>query len=263
MLRSNCARALNLTSKLRSQRLLSSSSRLWSQNETPEKEARKLTPQEAKVEAARLALQSLKDMGSLFSSGNEESMQPIDTAPIFEHPELFNDLNVIHQGQVVKELQMKFEDKWSKLTANDKMLAYYIYYGNWGPREKFSNWNDSTAPLDLPFTVPSIVKSGQPRAKDLVKKLEPVILSETEVRKEQFDTKKMDPVTKTFIYIAIFITMFALARDKKIGEKGRPTEPILDDPYEKKRKEEALAQKALEEEQALKNRRHWYYLWLK
>lgn len=263
MIRSKFVASLRVATPHAQIRSLSSSSLLFNKQNVAEKDGKKLSSQEAKVEAARLALQSLKDMGSLFSSGNEDAMQPIDTAPIFEHPELFTDLNVLHQGQVVQELQLKFEDKWTKLTPQDKKLAYYIYYGNWGPREKFTNWNEASAPLDLPFTVPTVIRNATPRAKDVINKLEPVILSETEVRKEQFDTKKMDPVTKTFIYVAIFITMFALARDKKIGEEGKPSEPFLHDPYKKKKEEEEIAKKALEEAEALKNKRHWYYLWLK
>lgn len=263
MIRSKFITSFKVTNPFVQKRSLSCTLRISNKQNVAEKDGKKLSPQEAKVEAARLALQSLKDMGSLFSSGNEDSMQPIDTAPIYEHPELFTDLNVFHQGQVVQELQLKFEDKWTKLTPQDKKLAFFIYYGNWGPRQKFSNWNDASAPLDLPFTVPAVIKNVTPKAKDIVKKLHPVILSETEVRKEQFDTKKMDPVTKTFIYIAIFITMFALARDKKIGEEGKPAEPFLHDPYKKKKEEDERAQKALEEAEALKNKRHWYYLWLK
>lgn len=263
MIRSRYITSLRVAKPIGSIRTLSCSVKLNNKQDVAEKDGKKLTPQEAKVEAARLAIQSLKDMGSLFSSGNEDAMQPIDTAPIFEHPELFTDLNILHQGQVVQELQLKFEDKWTKLTPQDKKLAYYIYYGNWGPREKFSNWSDSSAPLDLPFTIPAVIKNATPKAKDSIKKLEPVILSETEIRKNQFDTRKMDPVTKVFVYIAIFITMFALARDKKIGEKGKPTEPFLHDPYKKKKEEEEMAQRALKEAEELRNKRHWYYLWLK
>lgn len=252
-----------VANSIRSQRLLSSS-KVLNQADVPEKDGKKLTPQEAKIEAARLAMKSLKDMGSLFSSGNDEAVQPIDTSLIFELPQLFAELSLLHQGQVLEELQKKMDDKWTKLTEQDKKLAYYIYYGNWGPREKFENWSAVDAPLDLPFTVPSQIRLTSPGPKDLVKKPSPVILGETEVRKEQFDTSKMDPVTKTFIYLTIFIVMFALARDKSTGEKGKPVELVVEDLYTKRKEAAELARRA-EEQAAItqRNQRHWYYLWLK
>lgn len=254
---------LAATRSLRPQRLFGSTS-VHRQAEVPKKDGKKLTPQEAKIEAARLAMKSLKDMGSLFSSGNDEAVQPIDTTLIFELPQLFAELSLLHQGQVLEELQAKMDDKWTKLTEKDKKLAYYIYYGNWGPREKFDNWNNSDAPFDLPFTVPSQVRVSKPGPNDPIKKPSPVILGETEVRKEQFDTSKMDPVTKTFIYLTIFIAMFALARDKNTGEKGKPIELVVEDAYTKKKEADELARKAEEDaEAARRNQRHWYYLWLK
>lgn len=244
------------------QRLFSTTIRLRNA-EVPVKDGKKLSPQEAKIEAARLAMQSLKDMGSLFSSGNNDAVQPIDTAPVFEEPLLFAELSLLHKGQVLEELQQKMDHKWAKLTEQDKKLAYYIFYGNWGPREKFANWNDTSAPLDLPFTVPSLIRTSAPQSNDLIKQLEPVILGETEVRKEQFETSKIDPVTKTIIYITIFVAMVALARDKNTGEKGKPVEPVIEDLYVKKKEEEGGRQEALEEASLKKSLRRWYYLWLK
>lgn len=229
---------------------------------------RKLSPQEAKAEAAKLAMQSLKDVGSLFSSGSDDAVQPIDTQPVFSNPKLFGTLNLLHQGQVLKELQEKFDKKWTKLTDEDKKLAYYIAYGNWGPRENFSNWETQEAPYDLPFAIPSQIRTTTPSAKDLVKRLEPLYLSETPVRKAQFDTSKMDPVTKTFIYITLFVILFALLRDKNIGEAGKPEEIVVEDKYmiakaEKERKEQLEKErlKQLQKENAAA--RKWYYLWLK
>ncbi|EGW29908.1 uncharacterized protein SPAPADRAFT_63538 [Spathaspora passalidarum NRRL Y-27907] len=236
----------------------------------------KLTPEEARKQAAQLALQSLKDFGSLLSSSSsDEATQPIDTAPIFEDPTLFGSLSLLHQGQVLKELQEKYDKKWEKLTLKDKKLGYYIAYGNWGSREKFDNWNTLEAPYDLPFTVPSQVKNSHPEAKTVIKKLEPVILAETEVRKDQFDFKRMDGATKFFIYLTAFIVLFGLYRDKKIGEDGKPVEIIIEDHYEKARQariaqeEEEKLQRQVEQriatqklEQAT-NQRKWYYLWLK
>lgn len=230
----------------------------------PQVNGKKLTPQEAKMEAAKLALSSLKDMGSLFSSGNDDATQPIDTAPVFENPYIFGSLNVIQQDQVVKELQEKYDKKWTKLNENDKKLGYYIAYGNWGVRENFTQWDSAEAPWDLPFTVPSKIRTANPKPKDIIKKLEPVFLAETDVRKAQFDIKKMDPVTKTFIYITVFVVLLALARDKKVGEAGRPEEYVTIDQYAQQRaNEQRIEEEARSAEEARAKARKWYYLWLK
>ncbi|RLV92930.1 Genetic interactor of prohibitin 7 mitochondrial [Spathaspora sp. JA1] len=238
---------------------------------------KKLSPEEARKQAAQLALQSLKDFGSLLSSSSsDEATQPIDTKPIFEDPTLFGSLSLLHQGQVLKELQEKYDKKWEKLTLQDKMLGYYIAYGNWGCREKFVNWDTLEAPYDLPFTVPSQVKTSKPEKNTIIKKLEPVILAETEVRKDQFDFKRMDGATKFFIYMIAFIVLFGLYRDKKIGEEGKPVEIIIKDHYEIERQariareeEEKLQRKVDEriatqkQEEKANSQRKWYFLWLK
>lgn len=232
---------------------------------SPEVEADK------KAQAAQVTAQAFKDIGKIFSSGApDDETQPIDTRPIYYDPKLFGSLSLLHQGQVLKELQEKFDSKWHKLTPLDKKLGYFIAYGDWGVREDFKNWKTSEAPYDLPFTVPSKIKSTSPTGSTIIKKLEPVILAETPVRLKQFDTKKMDAVTKTLIYITVFISLFAIARDKNTGEAGKPEETIIEDPYEierqlniKKAEEEKLQQKVREAIEAEKRKRKWYFLWLK
>ncbi|KAM9901203.1 hypothetical protein OXX79_004671, partial [Metschnikowia pulcherrima] len=144
---------------------------------------------------------------------------------------------------------------------------YYIAYGNWGAREKFDNWSSHEAPWDLPFKVPSHIRKHKAQPKDIIHKLEPVFLAETDVRKDQFDTKKMDPVTKTFIYITIFVIILALARDKKIGEAGKPVKYVTIDHYAQQREEEQKKLELLREAQAAAEAkakaRKWYYLWLR
>lgn len=211
-----------------------------------------------KAEAAKLAVQSLKDMGTMFlSESAEEAVQPIDTAPIFEDPRLFGSLSLLHQGQVLKELQEKFDKNWNKLSLQDKKLGYFIAYGNWGVREHFTNWATAEAPYDLPFKVPSQLQSTSPSPSTIIRKLEPVVLAETPVRQKQFDTKKMDPVTKTLIYITLFISLWAIARDKNTGEEGMPREIVIADPYEEERQKRELEK--IKPPPAKK----WYYLWLK
>lgn len=224
-----------------------------------------------KAEAAKVAAQAFKDMGKMFSTGSsDDETQPIDTRPIYYDPKLFGSLSLLHQGQVLKELQEKFDKKWHKLTPLDKKLGYYIAYGDWGVREDFKNWNTAEAPYDLPFSVPSHVKSTAPAGSTIIKKLEPVILAETPVRLKQFDTKKMDAVTKTLIYLTVFIAIFAVARDKNTGEAGKPEEMVIEDPYEIERQasirraeEEKVQEKVRQALEAERKRRKWYFLWLK
>lgn len=243
------------------------------QQEPVGKDGKKLTPEEARRQAAELAMQSLKDVGSLLSSNPDSAVQPIDTAPIWKDPTLFGPLSLLHQGQVTKELQERYDKNWNKLTMEDKKLGYYIAYGNWGVREKFNNWNTAEPPYDLPFKIPTQIKSMNPKSTTVIQKLEPVILAETPVRIDQFNYKKMDGVTKFFIYMTGFIIVFALYRDKKIGEAGKPTELIIEDPYEIERAarhEKELAEAELElerlrlkEQHENHNSKKWYYLWLK
>ncbi|KAI5970102.1 hypothetical protein CANMA_000713 [Candida margitis] len=221
-----------------------------------------------KAQAAQLAVQSLKDFGSLLSPSSDDATQPIDTKPIYANPQLFPALSLLHQGQVVDELQSKYDKNWNKLSKEDKLLGYFISYGDWGVREKFSNWNKAdSAPLDLPFHVPSKLKSLHPKDSDMVMKLEPVKLSETPVRINQFDYKKMDPASKVCIYLIVFIAMLAIYRDKNIGEAGRPVEVKIEDQYEVARQQEIQEkqQREIEEQEREKQRqgRKWYYLWLK
>lgn len=227
-----------------------------------------------KVQAAKLAAESMKDLGSMFSAGpsSDEATQPIDSRPIYENPALFGSLSLLHQGQVLKELQEKYDKNWSKLTNQDKKLGYFIAYGNWGVRDDFTNWNTNEAPLDLPFHVPSKISTSQPKSSTIIKKIDPPVkLSETAVRLKQFDTNKMDGVTKFFIYLTIFISIVAISRDKNTGEEGKPVETIIEDPYETERKlrQEKLENEILQEKvrQAIElenqKKRKWYYLWLK
>lgn len=227
-----------------------------------------MTEDEKRQEAAKLAMQSIKDIGSLFSlSGSDDpATQPIDTTPIFEDPAKFAGLSLLHQGQVLKELQDKFDKNWHKLSLQDKKLGYYIAYGDWGVREEFSDWKLMSPPLDLPFYLPSAIKTTTPDKNTPVKKVEQVILAETPVRRKQFDFKKMDPVTKFFIYLTAFITVGALFRDKKIGEDGRPEEVKIVDPYQIAR-EQRLLEEQKEAEARLNKKeqsnKKWYYLWLR
>lgn len=213
-------------------------------------------------EATQIAIQSAKDMWSIFSvNGSDSETQPIDTKPIFQHPEKFATLSMLHQGQVLKELQEKYEKDWNKLSLEDKKLGYYIYYGNWGVREAFVNWDTLEPPYDLPFTVPSKLSSTNPAKDSIIKPITPpVVLADTKVRQKQFNTKGVDGVTRFFIYLAIGFALGALYRDKNIGEAGKPVEVSFEDEYERNKQGNKAKDDLLEESKA---GRKWYYLWLK
>lgn len=227
-------------------------------------QAKPVDKEREKREAAKLALQSIKDIGNIFGSSSEDAVQSIDTKPIYDNPALFSKLNLLHQGQVVKELQEKFDGKWSKLTQAEKKLAYYIYYGNWGLRERFSNWDSMTPPFDLPFHVPSRIKTSHPTLSTIISKENPpVILSQTPVRAKDFDVKRVDGFSKFFIYLTIFISLLAIYRDKNIGEEGKPTEIIIEDPHERDRLKKLQEESEENKKNPDKKGKKWYYLWLK
>lgn len=229
---------------------------------------KQLTPEEhlkRKDEAAKLAMQSIKDIGNMFSlTQSDKETLPIDTAPIFEDPELFASLSLLHQGQVLNELQEKYDKKWNLLTQQEKRLGYYISYGNWGVREKFNNWNANVTPYDLPFETPSLIRISVPKANDKINILPERDYRLTSIRKDQFDIKRLDGVTKSFIYIMLLVVVMALYRDKFIGEDGRPVELIIRDIHEENRQQK-LEQERLQQEnqQHINNSKKWYYLWLK
>lgn len=223
-----------------------------------------MSPEERKAEAAKVAMELFKDMGRIFlSSQPEDETQPIDTSPIWEDPTLFESLSLLHQGQVLQELQEKYDKSWKKLTKADKQLGYYIAYGDWGCREEFHNWRSNEAPYDLPFTVPSKLQTTLPNPSTVIRALPPVILAETEIRKPQFNTKRIDGPSKFFIYVILFVCMVAFYRDKEIGEAGKPVEQVVNDPYEEQRERARISAEEQQRKEEEKKTRKWYYLWLK
>lgn len=210
---------------------------------------------------------SVKEFTTLLSSSEpDEATQPIDTAPIFKDPRRFTSISCVHQGQVIQELQTSFDLPWHQMLIQLKQLAYFIAYGDWGSREKFANWREMLAPLDLPFSVPSEARVRRSNGDTVrVRRLKPVVLADTPVRGDQFRVRRIDSVTKFFVYLAAFIAMAAIWRDKTVGEKGIPVERTVQDPYmELYERELEEARVAQEKEQTAEtsNRRKWYYLWL-
>lgn len=232
---------------------------LNNEDEKPPRKQRQLSPQEAKEEAAKVAMQGLKDIGTMFSfsAGGDEATQPIDLAPIFKDPTKFASLSLLHQGQICSELQQLYDRKWSRMTPEQKRLGYYIAYGNYDVREDFDNWKDpESPPYDLPFTVPSVISTTNPKPNTKVKKLPPVDLSKTPVRAKQFATNKIDGVSRFFMYVIVLILMVAIYRDKNIGEEGKPQCADVADPYYEPKE-------PVEPEKKEPPRRKWYWLYLR
>lgn len=222
-------------------------------------------------EAAKLAMQSIKDIGSMFSSseGKGDETEPIDTRPIFEEPSKFATLSLLHQGQVLQELQKMYDRDWNKMSKEARKLGYYIGFGNWGSREKFDNWNKLVAPYDLPYSVPSVLQTPDPKPDTIIHLIDPPVnLALHPVRIDQFHPKRLDAVTKFFIYLTLVVAFIALYRDKFIGEEGRPREIVIVDPYEEERRVQQEKERLEAEEKARlelerQNNRKWYFLWLK
>ncbi|EDK41544.2 hypothetical protein PGUG_05642 [Meyerozyma guilliermondii ATCC 6260] len=234
---------------------------LNNEDEKPARKQRQLSPQEAKEEAAKVAMQGLKDIGTMFSfsAGNDEATRPIDSAPIYKDPSKFASLSLLHQGQICSELQQLYDRKWSKMTPEQKRLGYYIAYGNYDVREDFDNWKDpESPPYDLPFVVPSVISTTNPKPHTKVRKLPPVELSKTPVRVKQFATNKIDGVSRFFMYVILLISMVAIYRDKNIGEEGKPQSADVVDPYYESPKEPEP-----EVVEPTQRRRKWYWLYLR
>ncbi|KAG7194466.1 uncharacterized protein KQ657_004679 [Scheffersomyces spartinae] len=232
------------------------------------------TPEEMaqdKEEAAKLAMQSIKDIGSMFSNseGKGDDTEPIDSRPIFKEPSRFATLSLLHQGQVLNELQQMYDKDWHKLTLEAKQLGYYIGFGNWGSRDKFDNWNKQEPPYDLPYPTPSKLQTNDPKPQTLVHPIDPPVnLALHPIRVDQFNPKRLDGVTKFFIYLTLVVAAIALYRDKFIGEAGRPLEIVIVDPYEEERKAEQARERIEEDLKARlelekSKSRKWYYLWIK
>ena len=215
---------------------------------------------------------SSSSSSSSASSLTSPDGEPAMTIEDLETHQQFGTLDLIKQAQIVSQLETKFQKSWHRLTLNEKQLAYYIGYGNWGVREKFSNWNQSSAPLDLPFIPNS-------KLQNTTKRLPEIELSKTPVREEQFKVKSLDAGTKIVVFMIILIVMFALHRDKYIGEQGKPEEIVIYDRYQLEREEQEKKQEEEEKEREMernrlveekraaeekeKSRKKWYYLYLR
>ncbi|KAH3684254.1 hypothetical protein WICPIJ_004774 [Wickerhamomyces pijperi] len=240
-------------------------------------------------ERAKFSSMSIRDIFDGFLT-TEESYDPIDTKPIFEDPSKFPALSTFHRDQVIQEVEKRMKRNWGLMTDDQKRMAYYISYANWGPRETLSEGSTkygNVPPEDLPFALPSKLAMVNPTALTKIHKLPDVdLLQISEGRKEEFKnmTRKFDPLSKAVIYFALIISCLALWRDKLYGEEDMerlkhelPESPLVlaelkrQQEYEdeqrlikEKQEQEERERLTLEEEQSKRSSaKKWYYLWLR
>lgn len=164
------------------------------------------------------------------------------------------------------------KQNWNRMTPEHKRMAYFISYGNWDAREGFeNNLVKDHKPEDLPFEKPARLAKGP---NDIVKEL-PLrdLWQVSEKRREDYKkmTRRLDPVSKVVVYLAVIISMLAVYRDKTVGESEMIVGDVPDSPLmlaDLKRQQEyeaAELKKKQEDEEAKKKSKakKWYYLWLK
>ncbi len=231
----------------------------------PPPKQREQVTQRQKIE---LAQQGLKDIFDGFLT-TEETFEPIDTKPILANPKSYDTLTEFHRNQVFEEVDKKLRRNWNDVSQDVKRMAYYISYGNYGPRHDLKNnlFRD-VVPEDLPFNTPSIAKIG--KVGDKVKQLPPVDLEQINAqRKENWNrmTRRLDPFTKFIVYLAAFISLGALYRDKFV-EDSKVEVPenslVLADLQRELEAQAKKEEKELDEiKEQKKDGKKWYYLWLK
>lgn len=220
-------------------------------------------------EKAELVSSSLKSIFDGFLT-TEESYEPVDIKPILANPRAFAELNQFHRDQITDDLTKRFKQKWQNISPEYKRLSYFVSYGNYGPREELQdNLFANVKPEDLPFASPAAVATSP---LDKIHKLPEVDMWQSSpLRQEQFRkmTRRLDPMSKTVVYLALIISLLALYRDKTIGEDGMvidvPESPLLLADI-KRQQDVEREQKELEERQLQlerSNSKKWYFLWLR
>ncbi|KAH3675075.1 hypothetical protein WICMUC_002907 [Wickerhamomyces mucosus] len=252
----------------------SSSSNISQQSEISNSTLKSTNSKLSARERAKFTALSFKDIFEGFIT-NEESFDPIDTTPIFADPKKFVGLTTFHRDQVIQELEKRMKRNWNDISNDYKRTAYFISYGNWGVREDLSNnLYSNSIPEDLPFKIPSEVKNFHPKPSNIIKLLPPIDLMQiSPTRKEEFKnmTRRLDPFTKTVVYLCIIISLLALWRDQLYGEEYYtdeiPESPLVLIELQRQKEQEELERleierKVKESNERLKGKK-WYYLWLK
>lgn len=136
----------------------------------------------------------------------EDIESKIELSLIYSNVKLFNQLNLKQQQNVRKQLDLKFEKDWNLLKNEEKILGYYIYYGNWGPRKGFDDWNQLTGSSNVIFGTQNINRKEleKKRLFNIFKKID---------KKNNF--QKKDTLTKIIIFIGFLTSILGICKTKQ------------------------------------------------
>lgn len=140
--------------------------------------------------------------------------------------------------------------------------------------------NKPDSPPDLPFKLPSILKTFKPTGKTIVKRLATLDTRSFGLKrlKQYREDRKMNPVNRIVIVLCIFLTVLCFKQDRRVNVTGS----VPEYPWEVQEREELeeanakLIQEAeeiakikkqqqqeeLERIKKEKKNKRWYYLWL-
>ncbi|KAH3670645.1 hypothetical protein OGAPHI_001160 [Ogataea philodendri] len=183
--------------------------------------------QDLRRERNKLALSSLKDIFAIFSptAGDDDELDTsnFDPAPVYANPPSYLELSLPKQQFIVDELDDKFRRHWKNVDPSLKRFAYWLAYGSYGPRAGFDN-PQLTAPPDLPFVLPSAVKTAHPAKTTTITQLparNPQLFGEKRTQQAQKD-KKLNPYNQFVLALVLLLSVLNYLKDKKINDSGTP-----------------------------------------
>ncbi|CDK26391.1 unnamed protein product [Kuraishia capsulata CBS 1993] len=228
-----------------------------------------------KKERNKLAASSLKDVFSILSpTGNgddDEIPQNFDVSEIYADTSSFLKAPYVQQQYILEELKNKYSKmKWTSVPKEVKRMFYFVAYANYGPREGFPKVEENVPPPDLPFKIPSFLYSDDPKSTTRVTQTAPVNLRAAgDARQKQYEKEtKMDPLSKTVIFLVIALTIMNFRRDRRVQKSNVAPVNEYEQFVAEKEMERELARKVAEaeiEERLASERakaKKWYYLWL-
>ncbi|KAG0671117.1 hypothetical protein C6P40_001928 [Pichia californica] len=137
--------------------------------------------------------------------------------------------------------------------------------------------NRPEIPPDLPFKLPSILKSFKPKNSDKIHKLptlDPRSFGLKRLKQYRQD-RRMNPINRIILVLTIFLTVLCFRQDRRVNVTGKVPDYPWDiaereerEQQEKKQKDELLLKELeltkteKENENVTKRGKKWYYLWL-
>lgn len=139
--------------------------------------------------------------------------------------------------------------------------------------------NRPEIPPDLPFKLPSILRTFKPKSSDVIHKLptlDPRSFGLKRLKQYKQD-RRMNPVNRIVLVLTIFLTVLCFKQDRRVNVTGKAPDYPWDveereerEEQEKKKREIEELEKAqrkldlaeLEAERKSQKSRRWYYLWL-